>query len=555
MRRLRTTAHRVPTSASLVMAALLGLVSTTFAATPASAVPPYTVEERAAAIASPALVLVDVAFEGYLRVRATGELVYDQPMSVHNRCTGIVVNADGNVITPTHCVSLRADDLRTAATGVVVDEMVRVGKVAAADRESFLSNVRKNADFTGTTKDAPPVVSVSAQLFVATNTTDAAIKGKVVKSQASDKGDVTLIKLDAKGLPVAKLGKTAFSPGDPVVFSAFTSQNPGATQATFTVDFKVQRIQSPYGTADPPTLFRHDGDLGPTWHGGMILDNDGNVIGIITTDQSSTNRAPRLAQDTTPIFALLGESGVSNEQTDLDRTYRAGLDSYYAGRYRDAIKKFDAVLKAQPNNVPASTFREQSNVRMAVEGDNSPLLSPLVLIGLGGLAVLIIAGLVVALLVRGRRLKAREREVAQYEAYLPISGVPVSGLPVSGLPISGVPTSGIPPASGLPTSGVPVSTGTPWVSNTGSWVVPVSTPPGYAVPDQTGAPEYVPPASPTTPPAGAPPDGSQDTSANWPAVTVWRTPEGEGSEPPPAPQQRVKTNPWGPPPQETPPGS
>jgi len=52
-------------------------------------------------------------------------------------------------------------------------------------------------------------------------------------------------------------------------------------------------------------------------------------------------------------------------------------------------------------------------------------------------------------------------------------------------------------------------------------VVPVSTPPGYAVPDQTGGPEYVPPASPTTPPAEAPPDGSQDTSANWPAVTVW----------------------------------
>jgi hypothetical protein len=554
MRRLRTTAH-------LVMAALLGLVSTTFVTTPAAAVPPYTVEERAAAIASPALVLVDAAFEGYLRLRATGELVYNQPMSVHNRCTGIVVNADGNVITPTHCVSLRTDDLRVAATSVVADEMIRVGKLASADRESFLTNVRKNADFTGTTKDAPPVASVSGQLFVATNTSsESMIKGKVVKSQASDKGDVTLIKLDAKGLPVAKLGKATFNAGDPLVFSAFTSQNPGATQATFTVDYKVQRIQSPYGTADPPTLFRHDGDLGPTWHGGMVLDNDGNVIGIITTDQSSTNRAPRLAQDTTPIFALLTETGVANEQTGLDRTYRDGLDDFYAGRYRDAIRSFDAVLAAQPNNAPAATFREQSKIRMAVEGDNSPLLSPLVLIGLGGLAVLVIAGLVVALIVRGRRLKVREREVAQYEAYLPISGVPVSGLPVSGLPvsglpISGVPTSGIPPASEVPTSGVPVSTGTPWVSNTGSWVVPVSTPPGYAVPDQTGAPEYVTPASPTTPPAEAPPDGAQDTSANWPAVTVWRTPEGDGSEPPPAPQQRVKTNPWGPPPQETPPGS
>ena len=52
MRRLRTTAHRVPTSASLVMAALLGLVSPRIPATPAAAVPPYTVEERAATIAN-----------------------------------------------------------------------------------------------------------------------------------------------------------------------------------------------------------------------------------------------------------------------------------------------------------------------------------------------------------------------------------------------------------------------------------------------------------------------------------------------------------------------
>jgi hypothetical protein len=545
MRRLRTTAH-------LVMAALLGFVSTTFAATPAAAVPPYTVEERAAAIASPALIFVDIGLEGFLRTRGTGQPMHDKPVTVHSRCSGIVVGTDGFVITPTHCVSLRADSLRSAAGSLVAGDLIRDGRLASDQRQAFIDNVQNTAEFTATlTTNDPPTPKVLAQAFIGSS--DANIPGRVVASQSAEDGDLTLLKLDVKGLPVAKLTKASFTAGMSVVLVGFILADASAPAPTFTAQWRVQHILGPYDSPHPWVAFRHDGDLGNYSHGGMVLDNDGNVIGMITGDVSSNNRGPKLAHDSADLLALLSESRVTNQQTDLDRTYRAGLDAYFTGHYRDAIKNFDTVLAIQSDNVLAITYREHASVRMAIEGDDNPAgpsLSPLLLIGGSGLAVLVIVVLVAALVVRSLRLRSREREIAQYEAYLP-----VSGLPVSGLPISSVPTSGIAPASGAPMSGVPVSTGTPWVSNTGSWVVPVSTPPGYAVPDQTGAPEYVPPASPTTPTAEAPPDGSQDTSANWPAVTVWRTPEGEGAEAPPAPQQRVKTNPWGPPPQETPPGS
>jgi hypothetical protein len=332
--RLRTIARRVPTSASLVLAALLGLVSTTFPATPAAAVPPYTVEERAVAIASPALVLVDAAFEGYVRNRTTGELVYDQPLNVHNRCTGIVVSADGNVVTPTHCLSMRADDLRQAAAAVVANEMIRVGKLAAGQRDSFAENVRKTADFTGTTKEAAPVATVSAQLFVATNTTDSAITGKIVKSQPPDKGrhraDQARCQGPAGGQarqdPVQRRRPRSCSP--PSRARTPPPPRPPSRWATRSSGSRARTTRPTRRRSSATTV-----TSGPTWHGAMVLDNDGNVIGMVTTDQSSTNRTPRLAQDNTPIFALLTDAGVSNEQTNLDRTYRDGLDDYYAGRY------------------------------------------------------------------------------------------------------------------------------------------------------------------------------------------------------------------------------
>src|SRR5262245_56936564 len=92
-----------------------GLLAVPILTTPVGAAPPYSLEERAAAIASPSLVFLTVRVEGYLRVRKTGALVNDAPVSVYRYCSAYGVSSAGHVATTTHCIQPSAAVLRSLA--------------------------------------------------------------------------------------------------------------------------------------------------------------------------------------------------------------------------------------------------------------------------------------------------------------------------------------------------------------------------------------------------------------------------------------------------------
>jgi hypothetical protein len=596
----------------IVVALLSALAMTPFAVTPlagpAAAAPPYSLEERAAALASPALVFVDVGIEGYLRFRSNGALVDPDPAVVHSLCSGFVVTPDGNVVTTTHCLQSDPDSLRGAAAVTVTNAMIKAGKLAASKQNAFIDQLNRTADFTGAERGTPAQASsVTGQLFLASTGAPVAttISGRIVDAQVIYGGDVGLVRLDATGLPVAKLTPTTINPDAAVVMLGFNSSEPNADPATYTAQSRNAKIVGPYG--GEPRSYRLDGDLGAASDGGMVVDTSGSVIAMITADPNNPDKTSNIAVDAGQIADALRKSGVNNALSTTDQTYRSALDAYFRGAYTDAIRQFDSVLAVQPNNLPAKTYRDQAIQRRAIEGDlptNSTIWAiPVVASAIGLVLVMVVILLVMVVILIARRLRARERVLEQYG--VPALGAPISGPSISTYPISGEPGPGGPlsslwgpPASSEatapPSASSPLAQPTaaeptggrapmyvapaygaaagmtfvgdpnegPWhgppvpgaMDYSGLYVPSRDAGPAAAEPPTSSTPLAPPPPvpdQPFTPPPPVLPEGSQamqrELIDSWPSVTIWRPSDGDQPVPPFGPAPDLDSGPIEPP--------
>jgi hypothetical protein len=467
---------------------------------PAAGAPPFSLDERAAAIASPSLVYLEARIEGYLRIKSTGALVDTAPAVVTSQCSGFVVGAEGYVVTTTHCLQPSNDSLRGAAAYIVTNNLIKQNKLTAAQKAGFIKDLMASAEFGGATKGTAPATTVVGQLYVATGglTSAPAIPGQVVDSQPVSKGDVSLVKLGKQGLPVAQLEQATPGAGTHVVQLAFGTDDSASDKVTYTVRSRGASVLGRYSDRTTP-MYRMDGDLGATAGGGMVVDSDGHVIGMINADMAK-DRTTSLYTDLATIRDELQGSGVKNEPGAADRNYLAALDAYFGGQYADAVKKFDTVLAGRPDNKLAQNYREQARLRLTIEGGGragGTRWLPVAL-GAGAVAVLVAALLVTVVALRRRARRRREerdrlapdpfaRRPSDPDPFwsdpfaAPVSGAPVSGAPLSGADLAEVPaapTSGAgsgaspfaPPAS--PADPPPYRAGVP---------VPVSAPPGIPV--------------------------------------------------------------------------
>jgi hypothetical protein len=428
-------------------------------------------DERAAAIASPSLVFLEARVDGYLRLKATGQLVESKSVTVTHKCSGFVVSADGYVVTAGHCVQPSLDSLRGTAAYIVADDLVRDNKLTMAQRDGFIHDAMSNTDFVGE-GGAAPSVKVYGQLFVATSglTSAPAAAARVVSSQAVSRGDVALVKLAQHGLPVAELGTAVPAVDSHVVQLAFgTNDAPSATTLSYTVRSTGAITLGTYAGKNPP-MYRMDSDLGNAADGGMVVDDTGQVVGMINED-TAKDTVNHLMSDVATIRKVIDAADVHNQQSAVDRDYAAGLDAYFAGRYSEAIKKFDGVLAASPGNKVVRSYRDQAQLRLSIEGDKGAGGAWL-WIALAGGGLVIVVGLLVGVLALRRRARRRAGRLGfavdpfapPTQGPFPPTFNPVSGMPysVSGapFPVSGTPfpVSGAPfPVSGTPYTVAPVS--------------------------------------------------------------------------------------------------
>jgi serine protease Do len=349
--------------AAVVMFSAATVLPPTPAAAGASAVrQPLAVTnaERAVAIAEPAVVTIEVTWEGYVRHRVTGELLDDQSVSASTRCSGVGVSSDGYLLTTGAC-------LGSSAVAVDVYQQVanrRVSKgLATTDQIPLLvADMLTNATIVGERVTEPAKRTVLVRRAV---TLDEPIAATVVSIADPADGDAALIKIEKSGQPMVQVAGTGnLSVGTEVVTVECSAQDTSAVRptsraATIAQLTPIVIANNAADPASPPEAVPSD-----ALAGGVVLTLDANIAGLVSRHQGSVDLLTPLPS----INEQLTTAKVENALGEVDRDFRAGLDALYEGRYTDSIERFDAVLAVIPSHIQAHAYRDEAQEQRDTEG-------------------------------------------------------------------------------------------------------------------------------------------------------------------------------------------
>lgn len=91
--------------------------------------------------------------------------------------------------------------------------------------------------------------------------------------------------------------------------------------------------------------------------GGPVLDENGQVIGILTMKTDIANNYLRPSND---ITEMLNRNGVTNKLGTVDEEFKLGLVMYRMGFYSQAIEHFNAVLNLNQRHLSAQEYRSKA---------------------------------------------------------------------------------------------------------------------------------------------------------------------------------------------------
>ncbi|MFG3710302.1 trypsin-like peptidase domain-containing protein [Micromonospora sp. NPDC047730] len=367
---------------------------------------PYSPEERALAIAAPSVVFIEAVFTGVLRETKSNVPLSATPITFKRRCSGFVVNADGHVLTNGQCVRPEAEAARERALYTLGRILIEQKKLSSSALDQYVRTKMATTSFTGSEPGSAPTNQVFGQFNVARGdlTASPAVPVEVVRVLPADNGNLALVKLAQTNLATVELNaEAALASGTSLLVIGYGTTDADFRAATYTLNAKPVQVS---GTANQGavTVARVNGDVGIYSHGGIAIDTSGRVVGVVDNDRAANGGANRALVPVSVVAGLLGEGGVQAGLAESDRTYRDGLDAFFAGRNAEAISLFDTVATASPTNLLAQAYRQNAMDRARLEGDSTES-SRLPVALFAGAGVALVVGLVVAvvLLMRRRR--------------------------------------------------------------------------------------------------------------------------------------------------------
>jgi hypothetical protein len=323
--------------------------------------------ELAAERATPAIVEVDVRWQGLVYDRTTRQQLDPQQVSATLRCIGAGVGGAGYLLTTATCLDQAS--VAKAAFQQIVDRRVANGSVTADHAGQVLADLLGTA-MIGADPDNPTERTVTVRRAV---TDDDPMPATVVSVAKSTAGDAALLKINRSNQPMLALADDgAAVVGDEAVTlqlpAAPANTAPGAT--TDTQVRPTSRSGSISSLAPQVVVTSTDPqDPSTVLPGGVVVSDDATIVGIVDGTQPGGGVLVPLPA----IRTLLTGAAVDTNPGQVDRDYRAGLDAYYAGRYTDSIEKFDSVLAIIPSHVQAHDFRARAqSLRQAAGGGPAP---------------------------------------------------------------------------------------------------------------------------------------------------------------------------------------
>ncbi|MEV6523551.1 trypsin-like peptidase domain-containing protein [Longispora sp. NPDC051575] len=424
----------------LGLAALLGLVVVGVGA-PAGAAPP-SAEERAAAIARPAIVIVEIRWQAWVRDTKTGEVFGGKDgYRIVSSCTGFGVHADGLLVTAGHCVDPGAEGIGRALFGIVAQELAAVGRVG--DNNKAVAALLDRAVAEGPEKDSPVSreVVVHRGVRVDDRTVDDPLPAEVVHILPHSRGDVAVLKVERGRLPALEIIDGSDLPvGTPILAIGFPGSADRISDPTLEPSAKDGRISNRRTIAGVPFYEVSAASTGGM-SGGPVVDQSGRVIGLVSSAPAGEPQAFNFMAASSLVAGVLRGKEIPNGLGPVDRNYRSGLKQYYAGHHKSAIEYFDAVLKASPSHQQAWEYR-----RLAGQTPGSSAVPSLVI----ALCALVAVGTgVVAVFLFMLRRTAAAGGVVGAGPGTPIGPVSGQGFGAVAGPVSG-PGFGVPagPVSG-----------------------------------------------------------------------------------------------------------
>ncbi|AEB43204.1 S1 family peptidase [Micromonospora maris] len=329
---------------------------------------PRSPAEHALATAAPAVVFLEAIFTGYVRNKQDNALLHPEPFTFSRRCTGVVINRDGHLLTNGQCVAPTVDILLEHALGSLADTLVADGKLKAGEVGGYVRGRQASSAFTGPDAGTEPAVILHGQLNVSQGDLkdDPAIPGTVLRTFTLEEGNLALVKLDRADLPVAELNTSAtIAAGTALHVLGYATTDAEYRSATYTVRSAPVEVTE---VDIESSVYRINADIGGYSRGGIAIDAQGRVVGMLDNDLLAPERPNRLVVPVSRMTRLLDAAGVANQLGEPDQTYRSALETYFGGDEAKAARQFAEVAEQSPTNALAAAYREAA---VAAGGDTA----------------------------------------------------------------------------------------------------------------------------------------------------------------------------------------
>jgi serine protease Do len=393
------------------LALIAAVCAAVVVATPAGAAATPTDRLKAAGqSAQPSVVLVHYSVNGYLNDNRDGKS--HGPYSFGLWGTGFFVSSDGFIVTAGHVAALTNDQIKNDMVETyLLDDAKATGCEAAGNCQQLVDQYRSGYQLATSPTGLQSSIAVFTQDMNAVSQDTTGLPAELKTSSPVGQRDIAVLKVTGDSEPVLPLGDAAkVQAQDAISIIGYPGiANTGAqtslvpTVTTGTVSARKQG-SAELGLAPGVTIFQTDATVEHGNSGGPAVNEDGQVIGLVSFGASSTTNFLITSSD---IQDLVRQAGANNGAGQIDRLWRGGLTYFAQQRYIRAKAAFEqcAALNRVQVGCADMTRKAAALVGQDEESKFAPAASFPTGLAILGLAVLVLllGGLGAILMVVRRR--------------------------------------------------------------------------------------------------------------------------------------------------------